>query len=333
MKKKIKLAQIGCGYWGPNLLRNFTALTSCEVSNLVETAEERKSFVSKNHPDVRTDLSFEQILQDDSIDGLVIATPAGLHFEQAKQALAANKHVLVEKPMAQSVREVDELITIARERKMVLMSGHTFIYNSAVEYIKQSIRKGDLGDVRYLYSQRLNLGRIRSDVDALWNFAPHDVSIIQYLLEDQTPEEVSSKGMSFIQKGIDDVVFLNIRYPHSLANVHVSWLDPIKVRKIVVVGSEKMIVYDDVSEDKIVIHDKGIDKFSKLGASMDFDIPRPFSFKYRSGDIFVPQLDYVEPLRKEAEEFIACIRQGKEPKTGAKHTREVIRILEMATPS
>lgn len=327
----IKVAQIGCGYWGPNLLRNFTALPGCEVTHLVETSEERKEFVRNQHPSVNTSLSFEQILHEESIDGLVIATPAGLHFEQAKQALLANKHVLVEKPMATNVQEVDELIGIARERKLVLMSGHTFIYNSAVEFIKESIRKGDLGEVRYLYSQRLNLGRIRSDVDALWNFAPHDVSIIQYLLQDQTPEEVSAQGMSFIQEGIDDVVFLNIRYPTSLANVHVSWLDPLKVRKIVIVGSEKMIVYDDVSDDKIAIYDKGIDKFSKLGESMDFDMPQPFSFKYRSGDILIPQLEYVEPLRQEAEEFISCIREGKEAKTGAKHTREVIRILEMAS--
>jgi predicted dehydrogenase len=299
----------------------------------VETSEERKEFARKQHPSVSTDLSFEQILQEDSIDGLVIATPAGLHFEQTKQALLANKHVLVEKPMAKNVREVDELIGIASERKLVLMSGHTFIYNSAVQFIKESIRQGDLGEVRYLYSQRLNLGRIRSDVDALWNFAPHDVSIIQYLLEDQTPEEVSAQGMSFIQEGINDVVFLNIRYPSSLANVHVSWLDPLKVRKIVIVGSEKMIVYDDVSDDKIAIYDKGIDKFSKLGESMDFDVLQPFSFKYRSGDILIPQLEYREPLRHEAEEFISCIRQGKEAKTGAKHTREVVRILEMASKS
>jgi predicted dehydrogenase len=153
------------------------------------------------------------------------------------------------------------------------------------------------------------------------------------LLEDQAPEKVSSQGMSFIQKGIDDVVFLNIRYPDSLANIHVSWLDPLKVRKTVIVGSEKMIVYDDVSDDKIAIYDKGVDKFSKLGESMDFDVPQPFSFKYRSGDILIPRLDYREPLRQEAEEFIRCIRQGKEPKTGAKHTREVIRILEMASKS
>jgi predicted dehydrogenase len=333
MDRLIKLAQIGCGYWGPNLLRNFTALLECKVSHLVETSEERKEFVRKQHPSVNTSLTFEQILDEESIDGLVIATPAGLHFEQTKQALLANKHVLVEKPMAKNVREVDELIRIASDRKLVLMSGHTFIYNSAVEFIKESIRKGDLGDVRYLYSQRLNLGRIRSDVDALWNFAPHDISIIQYLLEDQKPEKVSSQGMSFIQEGIDDVVFLNIRYPNSLANVHVSWLDPLKVRKIVIVGSEKMIVYDDVADDKISIYDKGVDKFSKLGESMDFDIPQPFSFKYRSGDILVPHIEYVEPLRHEAEEFISCIREGKEAKTGAKHTREVIKILDMASKS
>ena len=167
-----KLAQIGCGYWGPNLLRNFTTLPGCEVSHLVETSEERKEFVRKQYPTVNTNLSFEQILQEDSIDAIVIATPAGLHFEQTKQALLAGKHVLVEKPMGTRLVEIQELAAIATAKNLTLMSGHTFLYNEAVKFIKNQIESEKLGEIRYIYSRRLNLGRIRSDVDALWNFAP-----------------------------------------------------------------------------------------------------------------------------------------------------------------
>jgi predicted dehydrogenase len=329
----IKVAQIGCGYWGPNLLRNFTALSECEVSHLVETSEERKEFVRNQHPSINTSLSFEQILHEESIDGLVIATPAGFHFEQTKQALLANKHVLVEKPMATSLAEIKELASIASPKKLTLMSGHTFLYNDAVKYIKNQIDTDKLGEIRYIYSRRLNLGRIRSDVDALWNFAPHDISIIQFLLNEPKPNEVNSFGMDFIQKGINDVIFLNLRYEKTLANIHVSWLDPLKTREIVVVGSKKMIVYDDIADEKIRVYDKGIDKFSNLGENMDFDPPRPSSFRYRSGDIWIPKIDYKEPLRRQAEHFLECIRTHEDPLSGIQHTMSVIDILERASTS
>jgi predicted dehydrogenase len=329
----IKVAQIGCGYWGPNLLRNFTALPECEVSHLVETSEERREFVRDHHPSVNTSLSFEQILHEESIDALVIATPAGLHFEQTKQALLANKHVLVEKPMATRIDEIKELASIASPKKLTLMSGHTFLYNDAVKFIKNQIDTDKLGKIRYIYSRRLNLGRIRSDVDALWNFAPHDISIIQFLLNERKPVEVNSFGMDFIQKGINDVIFLNLRYEKTLANIHVSWLDPLKTREIVVVGSKKMIVYDDVADDKIRVYDKGIDKFSNLGENMDFDPPRPSSFRYRSGDIWIPKIDYKEPLRRQAEHFLECIRTHEDPLSGIQHTMNVIDILERASTS
>jgi predicted dehydrogenase len=211
------------------------------------------------------------------------------------------------------------------------MAGHTFIYNAAVLYVKRLIDAGELGDIRYVYSQRLNLGRIRSDIDALWNFAPHDIAIIQHWLDDQEPTGVLRQGMDYIQPGVEDVVFLNLVYPNKvIANVHVSWLDPQKVRKMTIVGSRKMVVYDDVADDKIAIYDKGIDRKAVVGEHMDFDQPMRVDFSYRSGDILLPQVKFVEPLRVEAEHFLECIRTGKEPATGIAHARAVVSILERA---
>ena len=331
MKKTINIGQIGCGYWGPNLLRNFYHIKGCKVSHVAEPSKDRRSFINSNFPDVSTELTFDHLLRERVIDAVVIATPANLHFNHAKSALLAGKHVLVEKPMATKLSEVQELSDIAQDRGLTLMSGHTFLYNDAVLFLKKEIETGNLGEIRYLYSQRLNLGRIRSDVDALWNFAPHDISIIQFLLGDPEPIEIKSYGMDFIQKGINDVVFLNLRYEKALANIHVSWLDPLKTRKIVVVGSNKMIVYNDIAEDKIMVYDKGIDKFSKLGENMEFDTLTPSSFRYRSGDIWIPKIEYKEPLMREAEHFLECIRNGSEPLSGPTHTMGVINILEKAS--
>jgi predicted dehydrogenase len=211
------------------------------------------------------------------------------------------------------------------------MSGHTFLYNAAVRYVKKMIDAGDLGELRYIYSQRLNLGRIRSDIDALWNFAPHDIAIIQYWLGDPQPVSVVRRGIDCVQSGIEDVVFLNVIYPNKvMANIHVSWLDPQKVRKMVVVGSKKMVVYDDVADEKIIIYDKGIDVKAKLGDNMDFDRPAPLSFSHRSGDIHIPKIDFPEPLRTEAQHFLDCIRDGKQPLSGVDHSRRVVGILESA---
>ena len=272
------------------------------------------------------------VLSDPEITGVVVATPAGTHFQLAKEALLAGKHVFVEKPLATRVAEVDELDKLATARDLVVMVGHTFIYNAAVRYVKKLLDAGELGEIRYVYSQRLNLGRIRADIDALWNFAPHDISIVQYWLGDPTPLSVHRVGMDFIQSGVDDVVFLSIVYPHKvIANIHVSWLDPQKVRKIIIVGSRKMVVYDDVADDKIAIYDKGIDKRAILGQNMDFDHPRPEQFSYRSGDIVLPQINFTEPLRSEAEHFVDCIRSGNQPITGSVHARNVVSILEQAS--
>jgi predicted dehydrogenase len=331
MKDQFVIAQIGCGYWGPNLLRNFSALKNCRVKNVVDASAERRAFVSANFPRTTAVANHEAILADPEIDAVVIATPAATHFELARAALRSGKHVFVEKPMTTKAAEVDELARVAAKQKLVVMVGHTFIYNAAVRYVKKLIDAGDLGMIRYIYSQRLNLGRIRSDVDALWNFAPHDISIIQYWLGDPAPLSVSRRGMAYMQDGIDDVVFLSLTYPGKImANIHVSWLDPQKVRKMIVVGSKKMVVYDDVADDKIAVYDKGIDRRAVLGENMDFDNPRPPEFNYRSGDILLPQVKFVEPLRVEAEHFLDCIKNKSTPLTGLAHAREVVSILEQA---
>jgi len=325
------IAQVGCGYWGPNLLRNFSSLVQCDVRYVVDYSLERRAFVQRHFPKTTVLDSYDLVLDDPEVVAVVIATPAASHFELAKLALQSGKHVLVEKPLATTVAEVDDLARWANPRGLVVMAGHTFIYNTAVRYVKRLIDAGELGEVRYVHSQRLNLGRIRSDIDALWNFAPHDISIIQYWLDDHEPTFVSRQGMDYIQPGVDDVVFLNLAYPNKvIANVHVSWLDPQKVRKMTVVGSKKMVVYDDIADDKIAIYDKGIDRKAVLGQNMDFDRPLPTDFSYRSGDILLPQVSFVEPLRLQAEHFLDCIRMGREPATGIAHARGVVSVLERA---
>lgn len=331
MQDKITIAQIGCGYWGPNLLRNFSTLAHCSVKYAVDASPERRRFITSNYPLTQALESYEPVLKEPEVNAVIIATPAGTHFELAKKCLLAGKHVFVEKPLATTVAEVDELASLAAARNLVVMAGHTFIYNAAVRYVKKLIDSGEMGEVRYIYSQRLNLGRIRSDIDALWNFAPHDISIIQYWLGDPEPISVARRGLDYIQEGIEDVVFLSVLYPKKvMANVHVSWLDPQKVRKIVVVGSKKMVVYDDVAEDKIAIYDKGIDRKAVLGENMDFDRSQPMELHYRSGDILLPQVNFTEPLKTEAGHFLECIRDGREPLTGIRHARQVVSILQQA---
>ena len=325
----LNIAQIGVGYWGPNLLRNLVASKRCKTPLVVDTSSERREYVRGLYPAISVTDDVNELFSDTGIDAVVIATPVSTHFDLALQALQAGKHILVEKPLARSVAEVEEIGKLATAKDLVVMAGHTFLFNPAVRYAKKLIDSGEIGDVRYIYSQRLNLGRIRSDVDALWNFAPHDISIIQYWLGDPTPLSVVRRGIDYIQENIDDVVFINIIYPNRImANIHVSWLDPRRVRSMTVVGSKKMIVYDDVAENKIAIFDKGIDRMAVLGEKMDYDDPRFQYFDHRSGDVILPKIDFREPLKVEIDHFIDCIQNGTECITGIKHAKRVVEILE-----
>jgi len=325
----IKIAQIGVGYWGPNLLRNLVANEHCTVPVVVDLCRDRREYVRGLYPNIRVSRHVQDIFDDKEIDGVVIATPVATHYELSLQALKAGKNILVEKPLATSVEEVEEIAKVAGKEGLVAMVGHTFLYNSAVRYVKEVIDSGELGEIRYIYSQRLNLGRIRSDVDALWNFAPHDVSIIQYWLDNPTPISVVRRGVDYIQTNIDDVVFLNILYPKNImANIHVSWLDPRRVRSITVVGSKKMIVYDDLADNKVAIYDKGIDRMAILGESMDFDNQHFRNFNHRSGDVLLPKIRFEEPLKVEISHFLECMMTGTPCLTDAEHAKMVIKILE-----
>lgn len=326
----INIAQIGVGYWGPNLLRNLIANKECNVKTVVDLAKERRDFAKRLYPAVAVTDNAQQVFDDSSIDAVIIATPVATHFDLTIASLNSGKHVLVEKPMAKTAAEVEKIGAIAKKNDLIAMVGHTFLYNAAVRYLKQLIDSGDLGDIRYIYSHRLNLGRIRSDVDALWNFAPHDVSIIQYLLGNPTPISVVRHGMDYVQPGIDDVVFLNIGYPNKvMAHIHVSWLDPHKVRRMIVVGSMRMVVYDDIADNKIAIYDKGIDRMAVLGKNMDFDNPNFFKFNHRSGDVLLPKIPFEEPLKTEIAHFVDCIQNGTNCLTGTEHAKKVVEILSV----
>ena len=324
----LNIAQIGVGYWGPNLLRNLVASKSCRVKTVVDLSKERRDYVKSLYPAIQVTDDVNQVFQDSEIKGIVIATPVKSHFDLSVKALEAGKHILVEKPLATSVTEVERIGEIAKKKNLVVMVGHTFLYNAAVCYVKKLIDLGEIGDVRYIYSQRLNLGRIRSDVDALWNFAPHDISIIQYWLGDPDPISVIKRGVDYIQEKIDDVVFINILYPKKImANIHVSWLDPQRARLMTIVGSKKMVVYDDTAENKIAIYDKGIDRKAVLGENMDYDNPHFQTFDHRSGDVLLPKIDFKEPLKVEIEHFLDCIQNGTKCLTGVDHAKKVVQIL------
>ena len=322
----VQIAQIGVGYWGPNLLRNLVANKRCTASMVAELSPERRDFVRGLYPAITVTEDVDQVFSNPEIEAVVIATPVATHFDLAMRALAAGKHILIEKPMARSVAEVDAIGRLADEKKRVAMVGHTFLFNNAVRYVKKLIELEELGDVRYIYSQRLNLGRIRSDVDSLWNLAPHDISVIQYWLGDPEPLSVVRRGADYIQNNIDDVVFMSIMYPKKImANIHVSWLDPLKVRSMVVVGSKKMVVYDDMADEKIAIYDKGIERKASVGH--DSQLP---AFDHRSGDVLLPKIDFKEPLKVELDHFIDCIQNGTKCLTGVEHARKVVEILATA---
>jgi predicted dehydrogenase len=304
----------------------------CHVTFAVDISAERRDFVQSLFPEIQVSNDAEKIFSDPDIDAVVIATPVKSHFDLSVKALEAGKHILVEKPMATTVNEVEEIGRLAEEKNLIAMVGHTFLYNPAVRSVKKILDAGQLGDIRYIYSRRVNLGRIRSDVDTLWNLAPHDISIVQYWLDEATPVSIKRTGMAYVQEGIEDVSFLNIEYPNNiLVNIHVSWLDPNKVRRMTVVGSEKMVVYDDLAENKLTIYDKGIDRMAVLGENMDFDQPESSNFNHRFGHATMPEIKWEEPLKVEIEHFADCVLSGASCLTGVDHAKKVVTILEQAS--
>ena len=331
---KINLAQVGVGYWGRNLLRSFFRAEHIGRLVAVDPSAGAQNWIRREYPTIEIGESLEKALADPSIQAVALATPANTHFDLAKQSLLAGKHVFVEKPLSLTVAEAAELVALSEKNRLILMVGHTFLYNAAVHTVKEYIKKGLLGDIYYIYSQRLNLGRVRSDVNAMWNLAPHDVSILLYWF-DRLPTKVSAKGNSFLQDSVEDVVFMNLDFPGGMsAHIHVSWLDPNKRRSITVVGSKKMVVYEDTSADaKIKIYDKGITK-KNIGDSLgDYDNFGRFQLIQRAGDLLIPKINFVEPLRAETNHFLDSIIEHRQPLTNGEHGLQVVQILEAAQKS
>lgn len=318
--KTIRVAVVGFGYWGPNLARNFYQLVGAQLAYVVDqdTAALQRA---RRLYGCQTTPHLDDVLTDPTVDAVVIATPARTHYALARRSLEAGKHLLVEKPLTMDVDEGEELVAAANAAGLTLMVGHVFEYNPAVTYIKQAIDNGELGEIYYLYSRRVNLGRVQSDVNALWSIAPHDISIALHLLG-QMPEAVRCQGASCLSGIVEDVVFLTMFFPHNiLCHVHASWLDPSKTREMTVVGSRKMIVYDDVSaEGKVRVYDKGA--FRKGEVSYG-----DFQYKLHSGDILIPRLDMQEPLQAECAHFVDCVRAGKRPLTDGENGLRVLRVL------
>ena len=326
----LNIAVVGLGHWGPNLARNFNLLPDARLHTLCDADPARLQRVGANYPAARQTDDFDSVLADPAIDAVVLATPVHTHFKLASAALQAGKHTFVEKPLARTSAEARQLVELADARDLILMVGHVFLYNAAVRKVKEFIDTGELGEIYYIYAQRLNLGIVRQDVNALWNFAPHDISIINYWL-DGAPVNVDAHGYAYLQPGIEDVVFMNLEYAGGqAAGVHVSWLDPNKVRRMTVVGSKKMVVYDDVSPDaKIKLFDKGVDRKpgNGLGSYATFG---EFQLLLRAGDLLVPKIKFTEPLRAECQAFVDAMRTGQPPLADGRNGLAVVEVLEAA---
>lgn len=326
----VRVGVVGCGYWGPNLIRNIYQLDCCDLAMICDADPQRLARVGKLYPGTTLTTSFHDVLDSSEVDAVVIATPARTHYTMTGQALAAGKHVLVEKPLAVTSPQCRELISQARQQGLVLMVGHTFLYNPALLMVKDLSHPDYLGDLFYLYSHRVNLGRVQTDVNALWSIAPHDISIALFLVG-QPPDKVSAQGAYFLSDHIEDVVFLTLTFPGGvMGHIHVSWIDPSKTRKVTVVGSEKMIIYDDLADEGMVkVYDKGVKKVS------NGDGPQYGEFQYRlhSGDVHLPRIRMTEPLANECRHFIECILENKTPTSDGENGLQVVQVLEAAQRS
>lgn len=321
----IGTAVVGYGYWGVNLARNVAGASSTTLVGVCDPDPERQEVIKQHHPGVHIWSSLDDALADEAVHAVVLATPASTHHQLGMEVLTAGRHLMVEKPLSETVEDARELVAEAASRNLRLMVGHTFLYSNPVLHLRNWITSGELGDVQYLYSQRLSLGRIRRDTNALWNFAPHDISIMNFLL-DETPVEVSAKGFSFIQQGIEDVCFASLTYPSGVgANIHVSWIDPRKTRLMTVVGDQKMAIYNDVSTDQpLWMVDSGVARDKTLG---EYESLGDFQWRTRAGDISIPRVPMKEPLRQEIEAFGRSAAGGPEVPTNGTHGLEVVKVL------
>jgi predicted dehydrogenase len=315
----VRIGLAGLGYWGPNLARNFGAIADAELTWLCDSDETRLAAMAARHPGVRTTTDFGDLLADDGVDAVVLATPVVTHAELTRRALVAGKHALVEKPMALVAEEAEELVALAEERDVVLMPGHLLLYHPGVRMLKELVETGELGDVLYVYGNRQNLGQLRKDENALGSLGSHDLAVILYLLEEE-PAECHAHGESFLRDGIEDVVFCFLRFPSGpVAHMHLSWLDPHKMRRMTVVGTSKMAVFDDMElERKVTVYDKAAEQ--PLGTYGEWQT--------RTGDIFSPRIANDEPLRIECEHFLRLVRGEGDRLEAARAGLTVVRVLE-----
>jgi predicted dehydrogenase len=329
-QQKTRVAAVGCGYWGPNLIRNLAYLPTVQLQALCDLDQAKLDKMNTLYNPTYSTRKLEDILKDDEVEAVVIATPANTHFEVTEAALSADKHVLVEKPIALHEGEAAQLVRLARERQRILMVGHTFQYNPAVNRVRQAVQSGELGEVIYAYLTRVNLGIIRDDLNVMWNLAPHDISILLWTLG-SLPTRVSARGFSPLRPDskLEDIVFMVLEFANgTVAHIHASWLDPNKTRQATFVGTEKMIVYDDVDpQRKVQIFDKGVVRPDSPPSFGEFQLT------IREGDILIPRLPTTEPLKAEVQHFIECVQGGKIPHSDGINGWQVVRILEAGDQS
>lgn len=324
----VNIAVVGCGYWGPNLVRNFSSISECKMKKVCDTDVERLTYIKRLYSEVETVSEFEQVVGAPEIDAVAVATPVRFHFEMAMKSLQAGKHTFIEKPMASSVAECKELIEIAEKKNLILMVGHTFVYSTPVRKIKEIVDSGELGRIQYISARRLNLGLLQKDINVAWDLAPHDISIILYIMN-ETPVSVNCQGKAHVNPDIEDVTSMTLNFARDgLATIQSSWLDPNKVREITFVGNKKMLVYNDVEPiEKIKIYDKRVDIPSH------YDTFAEFQYAYHYGDMHSPYLKLVEPLKVECQHFLDCIRTGRKAQSSGIEGIRIIQILEAASHS
>ncbi len=324
----VRVGVIGYGYWGPNLLRNMAETRGAQVVACSDLDPDRLALAHSRYPTLRTTTDYRDLIDDDEIDAILIATPVSTHYQLAKEALEAGKHVLVEKPLAPCAAQCEELAALAVAKHLVLMVDHTFLYTGAVRKIKQLIDADELGDIYYFDSVRINLGLFQHDTNVIWDLAPHDVSIMIHLLN-RAPERVSAVGASHVNERVENIAYLTMSFPNQLlAHLHVNWLAPAKVRRTIIGGSKKMVVYDDMDmSEKVKVYDSG----ARL--SNDPEHIYRTMVEYRTGDMYAPKLDKAEALAVECAHFVSCIREGTPPISGADLGLQTVRILEAANRS
>ena len=319
MSRTIRVGVAGLGYWGPNLARNFAAIGGCELAWCCDASEAARARWASAFPGARFTAELDDLLNDDELDAIVLATPVPSHGPLAERVLAAGKHCFVEKPLAYSVAEAEAAVAAAERAERLLMVGHLLVYHPGVAKLEQIARSGELGDIHYIYSNRLNLGKLRADENALWSLGAHDVSVVLHLAEAE-PSLIEARGESYMRNGIEDVVFAFLRFPSGLAaHLHLSWLDPHKTRAFTLVGSKRMATFDDMElERKITVYDKGFDE----------DASSYGEYITRSGDIYSPRIGNREPLRIECEHFVECIRERRTPRSDGAAGLRVVRVLD-----